>query len=251
MPDHDDGTDTDDLDARFDGLVREVESGTRRPGAQHAIGAARGRRAGLAAAALVVVLALAGGIGGWTRQEQRLAVPVGPPSTTASALPPSPDADSQAPTPQPMTVDGLNQAGAGWVSWTSEDDASATAAPRCLTQATRPVIATSSRFLARTSAEGSLERLRFASRDDANAAMLATVQAFDACPESIGISNHDITADLEVVAFPFGRGDQRGAVWLVAFGDRMDVFHVVGVPPVPDDVSAEVSRVLAADVQVP
>ena len=249
MPEHSDETDTHELDAVFRGLVEDVATRGRRPRAELAVRAAGRRRTAAAAGALVLVLVVAAGVGGWVLQGSRAAVPAGP-GTTTSATPPADDHD--VPPPAPVTLDRLDEASSGWTTW-EEGTADVKDVPDCRSKEAsgpEPVGSSIAHYRHGARTDASLERWSFASMSDANTAMLGLVQAFDACPGT-RLQNHDLSAELEVVVFTWGADDRQGAVWLVSFGQRVDVLHVAGVPEPSEDVAIRVSRLVAADVQVP
>lgn len=252
MPERIDGPETADLDAVFHGLVDDVEMHSRPPGAQRAVRTAGARRGVVAASALALVLIVAVGLGGWVLQGSRgVGVPaVGGPSATISPSSAPPAYDPDVPAPALMTPDRLNEASRGWATWRKETVGGA-GAPSCLTQTTAPVGTTSEHYRSKTGFDLSLERLRFASRDDSNKAMLATAQAFITCPEGTELHNYDVSADLEIVAVPWSAGGRSGTVWLINFGDRMDVLSFVGTKQPSVEAFGRVSRLVAADVQVP
>jgi hypothetical protein len=153
-----------------------------------------------------------------------------------------------------VTLDRLNEASAGWATW-EVGTADVTDASPCRRKvALGPEPSDKSmiqHYHVKAKADASLEQNRFASRTDANVAMQATVAEFESCPEKTLDHFSDVSADLEVVAFVWGTGNRRGVVWLVNVGDRMDILRVVGVRPPATDVLDRISRLLAADVQVP
>ncbi|MGI3786694.1 MAG: hypothetical protein ACRYG2_38605 [Janthinobacterium lividum] len=254
MPERIDGPETDDLDLVFRELVDDVETRSQRPGADRAVRTAGARRLAVASSALAVVLIVAAAFGGRVLQGGRgVGVPAeAGPSATASTPSAPPVHDPDGPAPALMTLDRLNEASKGWATW-EEGTVGRADVPRCLRQTTAPTGATSEHDHARAGTNASLARLRLrlATRDDSNKAVLATAQAFISCPEHTGLQNYDVSADLEIVGVPWTEGDRRGTVWLIDFGDRMDLFSVVGVPRPSVEVVNQVSGLLAADVQVP
>ena len=76
-----------DLDQLLDTLVADVTAGTRAPGAPTAIKQARRRRAGVAVAAAVAVIAVGGGVAAGTLGGSDQPSPIGEPTTPSSASP--------------------------------------------------------------------------------------------------------------------------------------------------------------------
>ena len=56
---------------------------------------------------------------------------------------------------------------------------------------------------------------------------------------------------LQVVSYVWGRGEDRGTVWLINDDDRMDVLVVSGAPVLPERARDRVVDLVGADVQVP
>lgn len=254
MPEHDEHR-TDDLDVVFHGLVDDVAGRGRPRGADEAVRAAGSRRT-MATSTLVVALAVVTGLVGWGLQGgQRAAVPATPPASTVSSAFPAPPVDGpDVSAPARLDVQRLDEADIGWKGWERATD-STVMLPSCQGRALagpEPAAVTTEHFRVPGTVEASLQRVRLASRSDSNLAMRAAVVEYESCPENTASAFDDVSADLEVVAFPWRRGDRRGIVWLVNFENRMDVFRVATPGPLPsDDLRREVSRLLAADVQVP
>ncbi|WP_375424055.1 hypothetical protein [uncultured Friedmanniella sp.] len=254
MSEHSSGPDTDGVDRAILVLVDDIGARSRPPGADIAVRSA-GRRRAASAIAVVAVLVLGAVLGGWALLGSRpsTAPVVAVPSTVTPPAPSSASTDGDVPMPARLTLTGLNTASRGWVRW-AEGTADVTDVPSCLSKTLslpEPRDSTIDHVHVQARTDAFLERMRYASRDDSNRAMRAVVEKVQSCPEDKALFNDDISADLEVVQFSWGAGDRAGSIWLVNFDDRMDIVEVRGATRPDDTVIDRVSRLVAADVQVP